>query len=70
MQKLVNALAIVSFAVSAGVVASVSYVYINKDALLEQAKDYAFRQLPIPQLPELPISPPTDFSVPPAPFSI
>ena len=70
MQKLVNALAVLSFAVSAGVVASVSYVYINKDALLEQAKEYAFRQLPIPQLPELPISPPADLAIPSAPFSI
>ena len=69
MQKLINALAIVSFAVSAGVVASVSYVYINKDALLEQAKDYAFRQLPIPQLPGLPVDPSTTTAIPSVPFT-
>ena len=70
MQKLVNALAIVSFVVSAGVVASVSYVYINKDALLEQAKDYAFRQLPIPQVPELPVDPGAATAIPSIPFTL
>jgi len=39
MQKLINALAVVSFAVSAGVVAGGTYVYLNKDALVEQAKE-------------------------------
>ena len=39
MQKLINTLAILSFAVSAGVVAGGTYVYLNKDALAEQAKE-------------------------------
>ena len=39
MQKFINTLAILSFAVSAGVVAGGTYVYLNKDALTEQAKE-------------------------------
>ena len=39
MQKLINVLAVVSFAVSAGVVAGGSYVYLNKDALQEEVKE-------------------------------
>lgn len=39
MQKVINVLALVSFAVSAGVVAGGTYVYLNKDALTEQAKE-------------------------------
>lgn len=39
MQKVINVLALVSFAVSAGVVAAGTYVYLNKDALTEQAKE-------------------------------
>jgi len=33
MQKVINVLAVLSFAVSTGVVAAGSYVYINKDSL-------------------------------------
>ena len=39
MQKFINTLAILSFAVSAGIVAGGTYVYLNKDALAEQAKE-------------------------------
>ena len=39
MQKLINVLALASFAVSAGVVGAGAYVYLNKDALIDQAKD-------------------------------
>lgn len=35
MQKVINALALVSFAVSAATVASVTYVYVNKDAIAD-----------------------------------
>ncbi len=39
MQKLINALAVASFIVSAGVVASGTYVYLNRDALVDQVKE-------------------------------
>ena len=39
MQKVINVLALVSFAVSAGVVAGGTYVYLNKDSLSEQVKE-------------------------------
>ena len=41
MQKVINALAIASFVVSGAVVASGVYVYMNKDALVEQVKTEA-----------------------------
>ena len=42
MQKIINVLALASFAVSACVVGAGAYVYLNKDALLEQAKEEVF----------------------------
>jgi len=39
MQKLINVLAVASFVVSAGVVASGTYVYLNRDALVNQVKE-------------------------------
>ena len=39
MQKIVNALALVSFGVSAVVVAGGVYVYLNKDAIVDNVKD-------------------------------
>ena len=41
MQKLINLLALASFGVSAAIVGAGAYVYLNKDALIEQAKDAA-----------------------------
>ena len=38
MQKLINVLALASFAVSAAVVGGGTYVYLNKDAMIEDAK--------------------------------
>lgn len=38
MQKLINVLALTSFAVSASIVGGGAYVYLNKDALIESAK--------------------------------
>ena len=38
MQKLINVLALASFAVSAAVVGGGAYVYLNKDAMIEDAK--------------------------------
>ena len=38
MQKLINVLAVSSFALSAAIVGSGVYVYLNKDALIEDAK--------------------------------
>jgi hypothetical protein len=45
MQKLINALAIFSFGVSGCVVGGGAYVYLNKDALMEQAKEAAAAQI-------------------------
>ena len=59
MQKLINVLAVASFVVSSGVVAGGTYVYLNKDAIIEDIKAEALKEatsmlpslLPIPQLP-------------------
>ena len=39
MQKVINVLALSSFAVSAAVVGGGAYVYLNKDAMIENAKE-------------------------------
>ena len=39
MQKIVNVLALSSFVVSAAVVGGGVYVYLNKDAMIESAKE-------------------------------
>ena len=54
MQAFVNLLAVTSFIVSGAVVGAGAYVYVNKDSLIEQAKEYALSQLPIPEIPEVP----------------
>ena len=38
MQKLINVLALSSFVVSASIVGGGAYVYLNKDAMIENAK--------------------------------
>ena len=38
MQKVINVLALSSFVVSAAVVGGGAYVYLNKDAMIENAK--------------------------------
>jgi len=45
MQKLVNVLALASFGVSAAVVGAGAYVYLNKDVLIESAKEEAIKQV-------------------------
>ena len=45
MQKLINVLALVSFAVSAGIVAGGSYVYTQKDSLIESAKENITKEI-------------------------
>jgi hypothetical protein len=45
MQKLINLLALASFGVSAAVVGAGAYVYLNKDALIESAKEAAIKQV-------------------------
>lgn len=45
MQKLINVLALVSFAVSAGVVAGGVYVYTQKDALIEGVKENISKEI-------------------------
>ncbi len=39
MQKLINVLAVTSFLVSAGIVCAGTYVYVNRDALVDQVKE-------------------------------
>ncbi len=39
MQKLINVLALTSFVISAGAVTSATYVYPNREALVEQVKE-------------------------------
>jgi len=39
MQKLINVLSLASFLVSAAVVSGGVYVYLNKDAMIERAKE-------------------------------
>ena len=39
MQKIINVLALASFAVSTTIVAGGAYVYLNKDAMIESAKE-------------------------------
>ena len=41
MQKLINILALASFGVSSAIVGGSAYVYVNKDALIESAKEAA-----------------------------
>jgi hypothetical protein len=41
MQKLINALAVLSFLGTATIVGAGTYVYVNKDSLIEQAKEAA-----------------------------
>ena len=41
MQKIINALAVASFVVSGAVVAGGVYVYVNKDAIVEDIKQEA-----------------------------
>ncbi len=45
MQKLINLLALASFGVSAAVVGAGTYVYLNKDTLIESAKEEAIKQV-------------------------
>ena len=41
MQKLINVLALASFAVSAAVVGGGTWLYLNKDVLVERAREKA-----------------------------
>ena len=41
MQKLINVLAVLSFLGTATIVGAGAYVYVNKDSLIEQAKEAA-----------------------------
>ena len=38
MQKVINVLAVASFAISASIVGAGTYAYVNRDALVEKAK--------------------------------
>ena len=68
MQKLINVLAVLSFLGTASIVGAGAYVYLNKDALIESAKEEAtkaatdalMRAIPgmldaaMPEIPEVP----------------
>ena len=41
MQKLINVLALASFAVSAAVIGAAGFVYVNQDAIVDQIKGQA-----------------------------
>ena len=41
MQKVINLLAVLSFLGTASIVGAGAYVYVNKDSLIEQAKEAA-----------------------------
>ena len=45
MQKVINLLALASFAVSASVVGAGAYVYLNKDAIIEDIKEQAMGEI-------------------------
>ena len=45
MQKLINVLALSSFLVSAAVVGSGVYIYLNKDPLIEKAKNQVMESI-------------------------
>jgi len=45
MQKLINALAVVSFGVSAAVVAGGAYLYVNKDTIVDNIKQEALESV-------------------------
>mgnify|MGYP003336973168 CR=1 FL=1 len=45
MQKLINVLALASFGVSAAIVGAGTYAYLNKDALIEKAKEEAIKSV-------------------------
>jgi len=45
MQKVINALALVSFGVSAAIVGGSVYVYTQKDAIVERIKEEAMAQV-------------------------
>ena len=45
MQKLINVLALASFCVSAGVVAGGTYVYLQKDAMIESVKENVKKEI-------------------------
>ena len=45
MQKLINVLALSSFLVSAAVVGSGVYIYLNKDPLIEKAKEQVMESI-------------------------
>ena len=48
LQKLINVLALTSFAVSAAVVGAGAYVYVNKDALIKDLLPLPDLDLPLP----------------------
>jgi|TARA_Y100000389_G_C17330054_1_gene447575 hypothetical protein len=68
MQKLVNGIALLSGLVSLSIVSAGAYLYVNKDAMIQQAKEQAIDQITqsisealpgiineaLPEMPEIP----------------
>jgi len=58
MQKLINVMALTSFAVSGVVVAGGVYVYINKDSIVENVKSQVMKAatggIEMPSMPSMP----------------
>ena len=70
MQKLINVMAVCSFAVSAAVVTGTTYLYLEKDQLVQQAKEQAMEELRAvmeAQLGDLLFSGPGDPTIPDLP---
>ena len=71
MQKIINVLSVASFLISASVVGAGVYIYANKDALIDSAKEKIMGQVsviaggrikemvPLPELPDMtgPVAP-------------
>tara|TARA_B100001996_G_scaffold14070_1_gene11714 strand:+ start:4904 stop:5161 length:258 start_codon:yes stop_codon:yes gene_type:complete len=45
MQKIINVLAVTSFAVSLAVVSTAGYVYVRKDAIIDSIKEKALKNI-------------------------
>ena len=74
MQKIINVLALTSFIVSASVVGAGAYLYINKEGLIERAKEAIIEETKAHmseafEVPGLPINPATSTAIPTVPFT-
>ena len=54
MQKIINVLAVTSFAISLAVVSGAGYVYVRKDAIIDSIKEKALKNIGGALVPGLP----------------